>query len=155
MTQWGFRTCTFNPCLYKHTGRDMMCLIHGEDFVCVGGGVNLAWLKNKLGERFEIETKLMALKSGESRGERTLNRVIRVSEDGREYETDERRADLIIQESGAIKMSVLSHPGGDTRTIEEEEQIEELQGKKRRPGLERWQLGRTTFREIARTSSMQ
>ena len=74
-----------------------MCLVHGDDFVCVGGSANLAWLKSQLGERFEIKTKLMGLKAGESREERILNRVIRVTPEGWEYEADQRHADLIIQ----------------------------------------------------------
>ena len=66
----------------------------------------------------------MGLKEGESREERILNRVIRVSESGWDYEADLRQADLIIRETGADKMSPLSHPGGDKKTIEEEEQSE-------------------------------
>ena len=82
----GFRTCKFNPCLYMHPGRELMCLVHGDDFVCVGSSSNLVWLKGQLGERFEIKTKLMGRKAGESREERILNRVIRVTEAGWEYE---------------------------------------------------------------------
>ena len=129
MKSWGFRTCQFNPCLYMHDGREMMCLVHGDDFVCVGSSTNLSWLKARLSDRFEIKTKLMGLKAGESREERILNRVIRVTPEGWEYEADQRHADLIIQESGAAKLSTLSHPGGDKRVIEEEEESEELTGK--------------------------
>ena len=35
---------------------------------------------------------------------------------------------MIIRETGADKCSALSHPGGDKKTIEEEEQSDELQG---------------------------
>ena len=97
----GLPTCKFNPCLYMHPGREMMCLVHGDDFVCVGGSTNLTWFKSQLAERFEIKTKLMGLKAGESREERILNRVIRVTPEEWEYEADQRHADLIIQESGA------------------------------------------------------
>ncbi len=90
---------------------------------------DLKWLKGQLGDRFEIKTKLMGLKEGESQEERILNRVIRVTKQGLEYEADQRHADLIIQETGASKLSALSHHGGDKKTIEEEEQSEELQGK--------------------------
>ena len=55
--------------------------------------------------------------------------MIRVTKEGWEYEADQRHADLMIQEIGASKLSVLSHPGGDRKVIEEEEQSEELQGK--------------------------
>ena len=102
-----------------------MCLVHGDYFVCVGGSTNLIWLKSQLAERFEIMTKLMGLKAGESREERILNRVIRVTPEGWEYEADQRHADFIIQESGAANLSTLSHPGGDKRVIEEEEKKRE------------------------------
>ena len=55
--------------------------------------------------------------------------MIRVTKQRWEYEADQRHADLIIQETGASKLSALSHPGGDKQFIEEEEQSEELQGK--------------------------
>ena len=71
----------------------------------------------------------MGLKEGESREERILNRVIRVTEKGWEYEADQRHADLIIQETGASNASPLSHPGGDKKVIEEEEKSEDLQEK--------------------------
>ena len=71
----------------------------------------------------------MGLKEGESKEERILNRVIRVTSEGWAYEADQRHADLIIQETGASTMSTLSHPGGDEKVIEEEEKSEELQGK--------------------------
>ena len=45
------------------------------------------------------------------------------------YEADQRHADLIIQETGASKLSALSHPGGEKKVIEEEEQSEEFHGK--------------------------
>ena len=112
MLLWGFRTCKFNPCLYMHPGRELLCLVHGDDFVCVGSSTNLVWLKEQLGERFEVKTKLMGRKAGESREERILNRVIRVTDEGWEYEVDQRHADLIIQECGASKLSTLTHPGG-------------------------------------------
>ena len=106
----------------------MRCLVHGDDFVCVGDSGDLRWLEDRLKDRFEIKSKMMGLKPGESREERILNRVIRVSENGWEYEADQRHADLIIRETGADKMSTLSHPGGDKKVIEEEEKSDELQG---------------------------
>ena len=107
----------------------MLCLVHGNDFVCVGDSADLKWLKDQLSERFEMKTKLMGLKECESREERILNTVIRVTQNGWGYEVDQRHADLIIQETGASKLNALSHPGGEKKVIEEEEQSEELQGK--------------------------
>lgn len=65
---------------------------------------------------------------GELREARTLNRILRVAEDGWEYEADQRHADLIVQETGADGTSTLTHPGGDKKVMEEEDKSEELVG---------------------------
>ena len=116
--QVGFQVGRFNPCMYYHAAKKIRCLVHGDDFVCVGEAEELRWLEICLKERFEIKSKMMGLREGESREERILNRVIRVSEAGWEYEADQRHADLIIRETGASQLSPLSHPGGDKKTIE-------------------------------------
>ena len=82
MMRWGFEIWRYNPCMYYHPIREMRCLVHGDDFVCVGDAKDLKWLEGCLKERFEIKSRTMGLKGGESREERILNRVIRVSESG-------------------------------------------------------------------------
>ena len=154
MTQWGFRTCKFNPCLYMHRGREMMCLVHGADFVSAGGSTNLVWLKTQLSKRFQIKTKLMGLKAGESREERILNRAIRVTPDGWEYEADQRHADLIIQDSGAVKLSTLSYPGTTRESSRRKSRVKSFKARKQ-PGSELWQPGQTTCKQIAQISSTQ
>ena len=86
-------------------------------------------MKEKLKGRFEIKTTTVGRKEeeGEVKEARILNRVIRVTDGCWEYEADQRHADLIIQETGAAKMSCLSHPGGEQKPIEEEKE-EELVG---------------------------
>ena len=128
MVSWGFEVGRYNPCMYYSATHEIRCLVHGDDFVCVGEAEKLRWLEGCLKKRFEIKSKMMGLLEGESREERILNRVIRVNEDGWEYEADQRHADLIVRETGADKLSSLSHPGGDKKTIEEEEKGEELVG---------------------------
>ncbi len=72
MVKWGFEICKYNPCLFHHSGRKMLCLVHGDDFVCVADADDLKWLKEQLSQRFEIKTKTMGLKEGESKEERIL-----------------------------------------------------------------------------------
>ena len=57
---------------------------------------------------------------------RISNRVIQASGGGWEYEANQRHLDLRIQETGAHGMSVLTHPGGERKTVEEEEQSAEM-----------------------------
>ena len=103
-----------------------------------------------------VENEVATVGSNEAEGEvkeaRILNRIIRVTSDGWEYEADQRHADLIIQETGADKMSVLTHPGGDKKVIEEEEKVKSSMGRRRRD-LELSLQGPTTSRQTGRTYS--
>ena len=47
MVKWGFEICKYNPCLFHHLGRKMLCLVHGDDFVCVADASDLMWLKGQ------------------------------------------------------------------------------------------------------------
>ena len=62
MVKWVFLICKYNPCLFHHSGRKMLCLVHADDFVCVADDDDLKWLKDQLSQRFEIKTKTMGLK---------------------------------------------------------------------------------------------
>lgn len=57
---------------------------------------------------------------------RILNRVVRVTADGWEYEADQRHVDIIIAETGASEKSSLTHPGAEKKTIVEEDKSPEL-----------------------------
>ena len=100
MKEWGFVTGLYNPCMYNHPSRDILCLVHGDDFVSVGCPDVLRWLKAKLQGRLDIKTTVVgsSKEEGEEKAARVLNRIIRVASDGWEYEADQRHADLIFQE---------------------------------------------------------
>ena len=36
MAEWGFITGRYNPCMFHHPTREVLCLVHGDDFVSVG-----------------------------------------------------------------------------------------------------------------------
>ena len=115
MVSWGFEVGRYNPCMYYSATHEIRCLVHGDDFVCVGEAEKLRWLEGCLKQRFEIKSKMMGLREGESREERILNRVIRVNENGWEYEADQRHADLIVKETGGDKLSARSRTRVETR----------------------------------------
>ena len=50
MREWGFITGKYNPCMFHHPVKGLLCLVHGDDFVSTGGADELAWLKKKLQE---------------------------------------------------------------------------------------------------------
>ena len=125
MREWGFRQCRYNPCVFTHYEKGIRCLVHGDDFVCLAATDQLEWMRERLRARFEVKTSMIGRKEagGEAQEARILNRVIRVTQNGWEYEADQRHCDLIIRETGADKLSGLTHPGGDKKVVAEEGEV--------------------------------
>ena len=66
----------------------------------VGSRSATSQFRKKLEKRFKIKTKVIGTGTEESKEGKVLNRVIRVTEDGWEYEPDQRHAEMIISELG-------------------------------------------------------
>ena len=88
-------------------------MIHGDDFVSSGSSASLKWFKEVLVARFEIKTEVVGLGPGEVRDARILNRVIRVDENGWEYEADQRHGEMIIKSLEMTNAKGVSTPGGE------------------------------------------
>ena len=105
MKEWGFISGRYNPCMFHHPQKRLLCLVHGDDFVSVGALGQLRWMKEKPKARFEIKSTTVGSneEEGEVKEARILNRVIRITCDCWECEADQsqRHADLIVQETGA------------------------------------------------------
>ena len=120
MEQRGWIASKYCPCSFYHPTKDMRAMVHGDDFVVVGSRSHAKWFKGELKKRFEVKTTVVGSHglSGYRRVEnvswadlseqeeeevdeaRVLNRVIRVTELGWEYEADQRHADLLIEGMG-------------------------------------------------------
>ena len=87
MKGWGFERGQYNPCLYTNVAKKVQVFLHGDDFASVGTRVALKWFLQKLESRFEIKTSVIGTGIGEVREARVLNRILRITEHGREYES--------------------------------------------------------------------
>ena len=94
--------------------------------ISTGSRQDAKWLKERLKERFEIKTKIVGLGEGEEREERVLNRILRVGEQGWEYEPDQRHAELIIKGLGLEKANGVVCPCEDEQKWREEEHSQQL-----------------------------
>ena len=90
-------------------------MIHGDDFIAVGDRAEIATFRKLIANRFTVKDKVVGLRSdlGETRETRILNRIIRVTTEGWEYEADQRHADMIVQEMGLTKANSVKTPGED------------------------------------------
>ena len=85
MKKIGFTVGRYNASTFRHPGKHLKTMVHGDDFVTTGGRKEAAWLRDKLVERFEIKTKIIGGGEEEEQEGRVLNRIIRRTPTGWEY----------------------------------------------------------------------
>jgi hypothetical protein len=125
LAKMGFERGKASPCCFRHSTRDLRCIVHGDDFVFTGDDRDLDWAQHEMSTRFLIKViGRLGGDSGDLQELRVLNRVLRWTRDGIYYEADPRHQEILVaQLAGSIKS--LSTPGAKERK-EEEEAEEEL-----------------------------
>ena len=123
MQQLGFIQSKYNASLYYNPSSDVRVLVHGDDFVAVGDRGRVGEFRKRIAARFTVKDKVVGPRSdlGEIRETRILNRIIRVTPKGWEYEADQRHADIIVQELNLRKARSVKTPGEDEPSWKEEE----------------------------------
>ena len=119
----------YSPSVYHNKECGLISLVHGDDFITVGNRKNIRWFKNKLEGRFDIKTKIIGQGEGEDREARVLNRIIRVTPDGWEYEPDQRHADILIQAMNLSGAKGVKAPGEDEKNWEMSENDQAVDAK--------------------------
>ena len=95
----GFTQGLACPCIFVHESRDIVCTVHGDDFTAVGPKSSLDWYEAELKKLYELKTGGRLGPGKDDDKEATcLNRVIRWTDDGLEYEADPRQAEKLVEE---------------------------------------------------------
>jgi len=108
----GFRQGVASPCVFHHPELNLVCAVHGDDFTVRGP-------KRSLDEFIKAMERLYEFKIGGRLGpsdkddkEGTiLNRVVRWTERGLEYEADPRQCEKVVYELGLEGSNSLATPG--------------------------------------------
>jgi len=97
----GFSQGMSSPCLFAHHERQVFIDVHGDDFTTVGSKRQLDWFEASMREKYEL-TVGPRLGPGHSDAKEVsiLNRIIRWTPQGIEYEADPRQAEKLIRECG-------------------------------------------------------
>jgi len=103
-------------------------LVHGDDYFSSGKHDDLQWLKNVLEKEYEIKTQTVGMRAGSQLEGKTLNRIVRCTPEGWEYEADPRHAELIMEQLGTDSGKSVSTPGIDEDKDEDPEEEEKLAG---------------------------
>ena len=101
MEELGFVISMFQPSVYCHPSKDLIVVVHLDDFLCSGELKELEWLYDNLAQKFELKKSLI-MKDSEQEV-KYLGRTIRWTYDDNgeglfEVEGDERHSQLLLQE---------------------------------------------------------
>ncbi len=107
----GFNVGKATPCSFKHCERELFITVHGDDFTVTGPEEDLRWLETKFSDKYEIKASMLGPDNGMEAEIRVLNRILRWTDEGIEYEPDQRHAELVIREAGMTGARAVSMPG--------------------------------------------
>ena len=124
----GFLQGVASPCCFRHSTRDVKCVVHGDDFTFVASDEDLQWTEARMEESFMIKVVgKMGPDATDLKELRFLNRILRWAPDGVYYETDPRHAEILARDL-IESCGPLVRPAGAKGTKEEEESSEALTG---------------------------
>ena len=123
LTANDFKKGQSSPCNYVHEGRNVKITCHGDDFLIVAPLESIKWIIKKMQETFELKHQILGPEKGCVREVRMLNRIIRWTDTGIEYEPDQRHSDCIIRDLGLDGGKGVSTPG--TVEIDNKEEVDE------------------------------
>ena len=89
----GFCRGIGHPAMLWHPERNIMSLVHGDDYVSSGRQLNFDWMEVQLQGSFEIQTQKLGLDKGCVKEGKVLNRIVCCGESGRSLEADPRHAE--------------------------------------------------------------
>ncbi len=112
LISWDFMRCRSCPCMFRHTSRDILVVVHGDDFIYLASDEDLDWFEVKLSSAYKCKVKgRLGPDRGDIKEMKVLNRVIQWRRDGITLEADQRHAEIIIRELGLERGNSVRTPG--------------------------------------------
>ena len=108
----GFRQGKASPCCFRHPQRDLKCVVHGDDFTLLGPTPALEWFKLEFAKHFDLKDRgTLGPDRDDMKEIRILNRILRWTSTGLEYEADQRHAEILVQRLGLEQSRSVNTPG--------------------------------------------
>ena len=93
-----FKRGTASPCVFVHSKRKIYLTVYGDDFSARGRRDDLDWYETQMQEKFDLTVKgRLGYAKEDDHEVRILNRLIRTTDKGVEYEADPRHAEELIR----------------------------------------------------------
>ena len=101
-----------SPCVFRHPTKELMMSVHGDDFTTVGAKEDLDWLESEMQAHYELTIQpRLGPGDGDAKEAIVLNRVIRWTDQGIEYEADPRQSEKLVTECGMAGTNSVATPG--------------------------------------------
>ena len=95
----GFEAGDASACVFYHRQRGLRCSVHGDDLTTVGSKTNLDWFKTELSKLYELkEPHRLGPGPKDDKEAVVLNRLVRWTASGLEYEADPRQAEKLLRD---------------------------------------------------------
>ena len=97
LKELGFAMGDASACVFRHARRGLVTSVHGDDFTMSGPKQHLDWMKAQMEKRYELnELARLGPAPGDDKVVKILNRIVRWTKSGLEYEADPRQIEHII-----------------------------------------------------------
>ncbi len=101
-----------SPCVFRHPTKELVMSVHGDDFTTVGAKEDLDWLESEMQAHYELTIQpRLGPGDGDAKEAIILNRVIRWTDQGIEYEADPRQSEKLVAECGMAGTNSVATPG--------------------------------------------
>ena len=108
----GFTMGDASACVFRHVKKRLVTSVHGDDFTTSGPKVSVDWMKRQLEGRYEL-TEVARLGPGpeDDKEVKILNRLVRWTKRGVEYEGDPRQVEQVVADLGLEGAKTVGTPG--------------------------------------------
>ena len=108
----GFVRGDASACVFHHPQCEATTSAHGDDFTTCGSKLQLDWFKQQLEKKYEpTEQCRLGPGANDHKGRKILNRIIRWTDRGIEYEANPRQTETVVDELTLVGAKTVGTPG--------------------------------------------
>ena len=103
----GFKPGLASTCIFRHPTRNIVVVIHGDDFTALGWDKDLDWYRHEIQGCMQTKVKgRIGPGDNDLKTMRVLNRIVEWTPKGITYEADQRHVEIICQSLGLKELNL-------------------------------------------------
>ena len=103
LEELGYKQSAYQPSVYYHPEKELVIVVHVDDFLCTGDAEALEGLYTGLSQKYELKRTILSL--DDTRETTYLNRTLRVTDEGIEMIGDGKHSDILFKDWGITELS--------------------------------------------------